>query len=63
MICIEFHHVLGINPRLIFDGEESKNGPRRFIKTLKPALVAGFKKLSGPDGTRTRDLRRDRATF
>ena len=30
----------------------------------KPALGAGFERFfRGPDGTRTRDLRRDRAAF
>ncbi len=31
-----------------------------FIKTKNPSMLRGF---CGPDGTRTRDLRRDRAAF
>jgi hypothetical protein len=38
--------------------------PKYEPKMLKPATIAGFMhKFCGPDGTRTRDLRRDRAAF
>ena len=47
-------------------GKEVKKSadPKYEPKMMKPALGAGFKELfCGPDGTRTRDLRRDRAAF